>query len=114
MDYEIIPSLLTRGNIYYPIGVESLYYFSAYSEKNSTTYLKCYFSRSKGKRKVDCRGTAFIKNEKLLINTPCTVPHPEAKATIFKNKKRAAFQDALRKKSEETTLREVYEKVENE
>ena len=100
MDYELIPAPI-RGEMYHPIGVESLYY-GQIRKKNSTINLHCFFR--------PCKGTACIKNEKLIIYTPCPAPgHPEIKATILGGRQRVVLQEALKTKSKETKMKEWYE-----
>ena len=105
MDYEILPTPRLKYKMYHPIGVESLYVSCRFHEKISTTYLRCYFGRGQ----KTCRGTALIKDEKLFLSLPCQEPHPEVQATILESRKRAALQEALKTKSEDTTLRKWYE-----
>ena len=96
--------------MYHPIGIEGLYIFQRFYEKKSTTYLKCYF----GQGKRTCIGTALIRNEKLVVSTPCPEPHPEVEDVILKTKKRLALQEALKTKPESTTMKEWYQNVEKE
>ncbi len=101
MDYEQILAPPLKNKIYHPIGVQSLYNLNSCNEKIATTYLKCYFR--------PCKGTAFIKNEKLVMTTPCPEAHPEVDDLILESRKKTALLKALETKSEHTTMKEWYE-----